>query len=217
MTDILLIDYSLMSASLSNEEIDLLKQYQSLAINLNELKSKLEQITLEMTTATPEKMQNLSELATDLQKNIGSLSTVFKSTVHNVLLHMNSNLVVNEDVALAAAEMAKSLKDTITNDAADDDVDMDYLADDNNPAKGSNLSSNAEYNNTDSKETNNNNNNNNHDNHNNEDEDDDVDLGSGIDEETLKEVNRIEDEFAMTNDIHRQIADQLEINNPDDY
>lgn len=187
MSDILAIDYSLMSSTLSKEEIGLLQQYQALAVNLHSVKSKLEELNEQISTADPENVANLTSLSTDLQKALGVLSTVFKSTVHNVLLHVNSNQLLD-------GSAANSIKDS-------DSVAMDYMEDDNtnnliNTEKGP--SSNVE-------------------NNNNADDEEDVDLGSGIDEETMDAVDRIQHELAMSADIHRQIAHQLEINNPDEY
>ena len=189
MSDIIAIDYSLMSSTLSKEEIGLLQQYQSLAANLIAVKARLEELNEQISTADPENVANLATLSTDLQKALGVLSTVFKSTVHNVLLHVDSNQLLDGSVA-------NSMKDS-------DSVAMDYMEDDNtgNLIHAPKAHGNAEGDN----------------NNNGADDDEDVDLGSGIDEETMDAVDRIQHELAMSADIHRQIADQLEINNPDDY
>lgn len=171
MSDILAMDYTILSSSLTGEEISLLQQYQALAQNLNNVKEKLDEINNQMTTVDESNIQDLTSLATDLQSALGVLGTAFKSTVHNVLLHVDSNQVKIDDT-------------NTTNDASNirdvhEDVDVNDVVD--------------------------------------EDEEE-VDLDSGIDEETMNAVDRIQHELGISNDdvdIHRQIADQLEIENPD--
>lgn len=198
MSDILAIDYSLMSSTLSKEEIGLLQQYQSLAANLTAVKARLEELNEQISTADPQNVANLASLSTDLQKALGVLSTVFKSTVHNVLLHVDSNQLLD-------GSGANSLKDS-------DSVAMDYMEDEHAGGEG-----NAEGSGGNGNGNSSNGNGNSNNNPNGADDDEDVDLGSGIDEETMDAVDRIQHELAMSADIHRQIADQLEINNPDDY
>lgn len=225
MTDILSIDYSLLSSELTKEEIELLQQYQSLAANINAIKLKLEHINSQISNVEPENVESLTQEAITLQKSISILSTAFKSTVHNVLLHVDSNQLIDG----SSSNDINNLKDQNNDYSQQNDANNNNLDDGNNDndhdheIKSANDISNTAQNqdnnqenevvkNSDKellKES--------ESNADNDEDDDDVDLDSGIDEETMNAVDRIQHELAMSADIHRQIADQLEINNPEDY
>ncbi|KAG0687847.1 hypothetical protein C6P40_001767, partial [Pichia californica] len=203
-------------------EIEILEQYQLMATTLNDLKAKLEEINSQMAIADPENIPTLIQKAKELQGSMDSLGLVFKSTVHNLLLQVNSNQLVN---APTASVPTKASTTTIIESSKQDPTK--YLDEFSNsvgsngeqqivtseketerkPGSDSNIE--ERTNNIDNAATT--------DNVGDDDVDEDVDLDSGIDEETMDAVDRIQHELAMSVDIHRQIADQLEINNPDDY
>jgi hypothetical protein len=237
MSDILAMDYSILSSSLTDDEISLLKQYQTLAINLTNVKSKLDEINAQISTVDESNVINLTNLAIDLQKALGVLGTAFKSTVHNVLLHVDSNQINNisnndslninyKEEALKSvrrAELERELKspekENVNQIITDDDLyndKIDQQIENTNTNTNVNVNLNVNHqqnvvpNNIQDDEIN----------EDEEEEDDDVDLGSGIDEETMNAVDRIQHELGISTDdvdIHRQIADQLEIENTEDY
>lgn len=191
MSDILSFDFNLLKSSLTDEEVQLLNEYQALAVNLNSLKDKLEDINRKISSVSDTNIENLTELSTDLQKSVGILSTVYKSTVHNVLLQVDSNQMessetsndqqnssnnVNENIAnFAKSQISNSLKNQLNESSKNEQHSIE----------NNNIENNL---------------------------DEDVDL----DEEAMETVNRINQEFSLSNedvDIHRQIADQLESNN----
>ncbi|KAG0684000.1 hypothetical protein C6P42_005056 [Pichia californica] len=202
--------------------LKILEQYQLMATTLNDLKAKLEEINSQMAIADPENIPTLIQKAKELQGSMDSLGLVFKSTVHNLLLQVNSNQLVN---APTASVPTKASTTTIIESSKQDPTK--YLDEFSNsvgsngeqqivtseketerkPGSDSNIE--ERTNNIDNAATT--------DNVGDDDVDEDVDLDSGIDEETMDAVDRIQHELAMSVDIHRQIADQLEINNPDDY
>lgn len=233
MSDILSIDYSLLSASLTQDEIALLQQYKTLALNLNSVKNKLDEINTKMTHVDESNTENLTTLSTDLQKSLGVLSTVFKSTVHNVLLHVDSNQLLKDVDVTNATNGDDELRGDI------DSSNLKYKKAKKNANTNTNSNANNKKNISDSSTV--------QQSEAMEIDENDDDLVSGLDEETLNAVGRfhhdlvagghmesvndnvdnnaddnsnpndVVDEVVDDADIHRQIAHQLEISNPEDY
>lgn len=232
MSEILTIDYTLLSSSLASDEIEVLQQYQTLAQNLKTVREKLDEINNKITNIhddeTMANLENLTSLSVELQKSLGVLGTMFKTTVHNVLMNVDSNQVVADSNIKISQEnrVSKELVD------AQESSHQEYGAqspksdqqraqqqiqhiqeqqhlhrlqqqhNDKNQQKNQPV-----FNHTIGIEDDED-----------DEEDDDVDLGSGIDEETMNAVDRIQHELGISADdvdIHRQIADQLEIDNND--
>lgn len=224
MSDILAIDYSLMTTSLSDEEIGLLQEYQNLASNLNSVKGKLEEINNQLSCVSLDNLSNLTTLSTELQKALGILGTVFKSTVHNVLLQVDSNQVATDEAANRTMGSLADEKEAGDREAGESQGrpeaqrNMEQQPDGVDGGNAHAAAGIAGYgsNGGTPKENNAGLENDEED----DDDDDVVDLSSGIDEETMNAVDRIQHELGISADdvdIHRQIADQLEIENTDDY
>lgn len=221
MTYILTIDYSLLSSSLTAEEIEVLQQYQKLAQNLITVKQRLDDINNQITNIHDDETMgdaaNLTALSVELQKSLSVLGTMFKTTVHNVLMHVDSNQVVS-DVNNTDGRISQQQKSELGSDKQNDYLNQSDRS--RETLRGENHQHQHQHQLT-------------HESqqkgqsvfgHNlgvddgDEDEEDDVDLGSGIDEETMNAVDRIQHELGISADdvdIHRQIADQLEIDNND--
>lgn len=205
MSDILSVDFTRLSSSLSEEEITLLQQYQKLALNLTMVKAKLGQINEQISSVSEENVQSISKLIIELQATMGTLGTSYKSTVHNVLLSGDSNQLVNRGVDTRKYDDSNQIQETENFETAEMQLQQE---------------GNREGGSRDHINTNNGHNNEQNLNDVDVDVDVDVDLDSGIDEETMNAVDRIQHELGISADdvdIHRQIADQLEIQNSEDY
>lgn len=218
MTDILTIDYTLLSSSLTEEEIDVLQQYQKLAQNLITVKERLNDINNQITNIHNDETMgdtaNLTALSVELQKSLSVLGTMFKTTVHNVLMHVDSNQVVSEanntDSKIKQQQRVEmDNQNEIKNYKQNEYFDQtggskETQQQQQQIQKGQSVFGHSLGGDQGDEED--------------EDDEDDVDLGSGIDEETMNAVDRIQHELGISADdvdIHRQIADQLEIDNND--
>lgn len=126
MSDVLSTDYNMMSSALSSDEVALLKQYQQLARNLADVKNKLNHINGQISEIHDPDFDNLTFLSSELQKNISVLGTAFKSTVHNILLQMDSNPVnianIHNNYASTVDEAEKEQEAKAGNDSGEYDA-----------------------------------------------------------------------------------------------